>query len=153
MKVIVLLGLVSIEKITLTAQLSAYFAEQLGLSVTIVDNIARMAINSEQVNVPLRRVLGDGVAQLTQVIPTILSDVVLWAMSETAHPEAVVVALDQLHETFPHLDMQTLALVDLRTCDCFPHVREALEMYADCTYLIPYELEKVINDVTIHSVG
>ena len=37
------------------------------------------------------------------------------------------------------LDVQIVALVDIRTCDCFPALREALEAYADRTIYLPLD--------------
>jgi hypothetical protein len=45
------------------------------------------------------------------------------------------------------MEIQLLALIDLRTCDCFPTMRERLEAYADTVVMLPYNLEEVLSDV------
>jgi len=71
--------------------------------------------------------------------------VVIAAVSETMHPETLFSALDRLHEQHPTLEMHTIALIDLRTCDCFPNVREVLERHADTVIMLPYDLSEVVE--------
>mgnify|MGYP000583497064 CR=1 FL=1 len=146
MKVIVLTGLVSIEKARLTTELTDYFKDD--ATVAIIDNIARTAIEIEDKSLQIERVEGDVISELSQVVHQINADVIIIAVSEQAHPEKLFVAIDDLREQQPEWDIYSLALIDTRTCDCFPNVREALELYADATVMIPYQLDGVLNYVS-----
>jgi len=145
-KVIVLTGLVSIEKARLTTELTDYFKDD--ATVAIIDNIARTAIEIEDKSLQIERVEGDVISELSQVVHQINADVIIIAVSEQAHPEKLFVAIDDLREQQPEWDIYSLALIDTRTCDCFPNVREALELYADATVMIPYQLDGVLNYVS-----
>jgi len=144
MKLIVLTGLVAVEKGELALELADYFSQQ-GLSVTVLDNIARLPL--KQPSVPLRRVGGDIVAQLPYLLADIESDIVLLAVSEQVQPDSLSVALDSLYNQFDTIVIKTLALIDLRTCDCFPAMRERLEANADVVVMLPYNLDEVLNHV------
>lgn len=145
MKVIVLTGLVSIEKAQLTGELANHFKAD--LTVAIIDNITRTAINFADDSLPVKRIEGDLIADLSQTVHNITADVTIIAVSEQAHPEKLFVAIDDLREQQPDWEIYSLALIDTRTCDCFPNVREALELYADATVMIPYQLDGVLNYV------
>jgi hypothetical protein len=41
----------------------------------------------------------------------------------------------------------TIALIDLRTCDCFPNLRQAFEEAADITVMMPYHLAEIVSYV------
>lgn len=144
MKLFVLMGLLSIEKMQLAGELAWHFHER-GQSVTVLDNIARLAIDSETLPVLPQRLAGDALSKLLDAIAQADSDVVIVALSERAEPAATFVALDGLTERVQGLQMHTIAMIDLRTCDCFPHVREALEMHADISLLMPYSLAEVLE--------
>jgi hypothetical protein len=146
MKLIVLAGLVSIEKITLSLQLALALSRD-GLRVTLLDNIARLAISSEEAPVPLIRVRGAALPQLPALLRTIDSDAVIFAVSEEQAPEALAIALDDLQTQINTLQIQTFALIDLRTCDCFPHLRQQFEQSADVVLHMPFVLEEVLQHV------
>ena len=146
MKVIALIGLVSIEKIQLVVDLATYYTWQTDKSVTVIDNVARLAIDRAQLSdEPLIRIAGDISDTLTTYLETIDSDVVLVAVSESAELDSLFIALDVVTETLPHVDLITVGLVDLRTCDCFPNLRVKLEDYADVNVLAPFNIEEVIS--------
>ena len=147
MKLIALAGLVSIEKINLTVELSQYFSEERHAKVFVIDTIKRMGISSELLGVPHQRITEPMLDTLAERLQDIEADIVLWAVDETVSPEALFLALDGLYDTAPQIDVQTLALIDLRTCDCFPQTRKALEAYADVALLMPYDLEDIIKHV------
>lgn len=147
MKVIVLTGLVSIEKAQLSIQLATYSQEH-ALDVYIIDNIMRQAIPTETPHT-MQRITEDILPDLDTLLSDIQADVTIIALSEQAHPEKLFVALDQLREQFPASDFHALAMIDTRTCDCFPNVRQALEMYADASIMLPYELDEVLTYVNI----
>lgn len=143
MKLIVLTGLVVIEKINLTVELADFYLKQ-GQSVSIIDNIARIPIDTEVAPVMPVRINGD-ITQQTKIIAEQNSDIVLLAVSESTNPDTLFTSLELLRDTLPNLEIFTIALIDLRTCDCFPNVRERLELYADQVVMMPYKLEEVRN--------
>ena len=140
MQLLLLTGLVTVEKIDLTRQLAAHFAAT-GERVAVLDNISRLhidpndlpaAVSYQRINRPL-----DFTADLSHLG----ADRVLLALSETAEPNHTFTALLDLPSG---VDVTTLALIDTRTCDCFPAMRATLEDYADLTVNLPYVIEDVI---------
>ena len=143
MKVIVLTGLVSIEKAQLARELAKHFLND--KSVIIIDNIARISVE-ELDGVLTKRYEENITKQLPEILHGQPSDIVIVALSEQAHPEKLFIALGDLQEQ-SEWEIYTLALIDTRTCDCFPNVREALELYADVSVMMPYELDEVLTYV------
>lgn len=149
MKMIVLTGLVSIEKAQLAADMAHYISTQ-GQSVQVIDNIARQALTKIVTDVQhVTRIEGDNLNNLIDSLASVSADVVIVAVTEQAHPEKLFVALDNLQEQFDTWEIYTIALIDTRTCDCFPNVRQALELYADVSLMLPYDLDQVLNYVAI----
>ena len=155
MNVIALIGLVAIEKIQLIIQLATYYTQETSKTVTVIDNVSRLAIDPVQLSdEPLIRVNGDITAGLVERLRNIHSDIVLIAVSESAELDHLFVSLDIMSEQLPHIDLLTVGLIDLRTCDCFPHLREKLEDYADVYLLAPFDVNVIlsaINDTGISS--
>lgn len=145
MKVIILAGLVSAEKIELTRELAQYFADK--NSVAVIDNIARMPVDKIEKSIPVRRIEDNAIPELVNILQETVADFAIVALSEQAHPEKLFIALDDLREQQSDWEIYSLALIDTRTCDCFPNVREALEMYADVSVMIPYQLEEIVRYV------
>lgn len=143
MKVIVLTGLVSIEKAQLARDLASYFSSD--KSITIIDNIARLPIDDSD-NAQIKRYEEDITKQLPEILHRVPADIVIVAISEQTHPEKLFIALDDLQEQ-SDWQIYTLALIDKRTCDCFPNVREALELYADISVMMPYKIDEVLTYV------
>jgi hypothetical protein len=144
MQLLVLTGLVSVEKTEIAAHLAQQYAEQ-GQRVTVLDNIARVPMEADSFAQPPMRITGDISRLLPQVLDHVASDVVILAASEAVNPDDLFVALDALHDTHPHIDVRTIALIDTRTCDCFPQIRERLEMYADQVLNLPLDVEGSID--------
>lgn len=145
MRLIVLLGLMAIEKAVLAAELAGFLAME-GHSVTVIDNIARLPMSTE--TLPAGRLLrleGDPVQQLGPLLAAVQDDVALLAASETAAPEELLAALAALAEERPDLQVFTLGLLDLRTCDCFPQGRALLEQEADAVLLAPFDLQQALR--------
>lgn len=151
MKLIVLTGLVSVEKIELAKDLSRFFKQQ-DIKVAILDNIARLQMNPQEFDAPVQRISGDMTMELEQILSQIDSDVVILALSEQTHPDNFFITIDSLSDTIEEIDVFTLALFDLRTCDCFPNLRETLEQYANVSIYLPYKLDEVLNHVS-HSIN
>ncbi len=142
MHLITLAGLVSVEKGELTIGLAQHFA-QAGMAVTVIDNIGRLPLDTKHLwQVDYVRLQTDLPAELPLVIEQLDSDVVLLAANETIAPDDLFVLLDDLQQ--PDLRLQTLALIDTRTCDCFPQVRENLETHADVVINLPATVAEVI---------
>lgn len=143
MWLIALTGLVSVEKIQLTIELAGYFNQQ-GKQVTVVDNIARLAIDPVHLSsTALIRRDGDILNDLNVLLRTLESEqieVIIFAASENASPEAMFAALADLSQ----VRVTTVAMIDVRTCDCFPNLRRALEDHADLVVNVPYEFSGVI---------
>lgn len=142
MNVIALTGLVCVEKATLATILAARAAAQ-GQSALVLDAIARLPIAPHTVAAPVVRVAADDLSQaVVQALHTRTPDVVIIATSEFMHPEAIFAALDALHSRFPALALRIVALIDTRTCDCFPQTRAAFESYADTVIHLPTSFEE-----------
>jgi len=144
--VIALVGLVSIEKIQLVIEVATHYTWDTDKTVTIIDNVARLAIDPVQLSdEPLIRVNGDLTDGLVDHLHDINSDIVLIAVSETAELDNLFVSLDIITEQLPHIKLVTIGLIDLRTCDCFPHIRETIEDYADVHFLAPFDVNAIIG--------
>lgn len=132
---IALMGLVVLEKMDLTRDLAEYFLDA-DASVTVIDNVARLAMDSEQLDARAQRIriTGDITQNFADVLAHAEGDVILLAVSESAHPENVFVALDGLNDW----RVLTFGLIDLRTCDCFPGLRQQLEALSDVTLNAPF---------------
>jgi len=146
MKVVALVGLVSIEKIQLVTDLATHYTWNTDKTVTVIDNVARMAIDPVQLSdEPLIRINGDLTVGLVDTIRDIGSDIVLIAVSESAELDKLFISLDIMTEEHPHINLLTVGLVDLRTCDCFPQIRENLEDYSDVHFLAPFDVNTIIG--------
>ncbi|MCU0512139.1 MAG: hypothetical protein MUE40_06160 [Anaerolineae bacterium] len=143
MHLVVLTGLVSIEKRDLALALAQSCLAD-GHRVALIDNIARLPVDPElTAGATLLRLQGDVTQYLATTLEHVAADVVILAASETAHPEALFSALAALAEARPGLRVRTAALIDLRTCDCFPNVRQVLERYADVIVNLPCDVAGV----------
>lgn len=132
------MGLVVQEKINYVRDRAAYLHEQ-GQRVRVLDNIARLSIDPASVPCPVERISGTLQAQrITRHASS--TDEILLAVSETAHPDEIFAKLAWLTD----IQLTTVALIDTRTCDCFPHVRKTLEALADSVIHLPYEREDVL---------
>jgi hypothetical protein len=60
-------------------------------------------------------------------------------------PDALFILLDQLRDDDPALELSTLALLDTRTCDCFPNLRVTLEAYADYSVYLPVDTDELLE--------
>ncbi len=128
------MGLVTIEKNQVAGDLARHFLAN-GLSVTLLDTGLTIPLEAAAGAV-LHRITGDTLATLPQ------ADVVLIAFRETANPEDIAVELADVKA-----EMISVALIDTRTCDCFPHVREALEENADVVVYLPYVADELLQAI------
>lgn len=140
---IALLGLVSVEKAELAAQIANHVTDS-GRRAVVFDGGARLRVDSEWMAAArLVRLGTDGLAQLPDLLAASAEDVAILAAPETAPTDAVFAALAALDR--PGLTLTTAALIDLRTCDCFPNLREELEANADVTLAIPYAVPDALG--------
>jgi hypothetical protein len=145
MRLIVLMGLVTAEKIELVLELARQHADA-GRTVTVIDNVRRLKVDRAGLaSVELIRLDGDLRDHLVEVVESMTSDVVLLAVSETARLDDLFVLLNDLRDQLPEVAVQTLALIDTRTCDCFPQFREQLEDYADVVVNLPVGADEVME--------
>lgn len=143
MRLIVLAGLVSVEKTALATQLAQHFI-QAGQSVLLIDNVSRVPL-AEAGPVPVVRITGDLRDGLLPALAETSAQVVLLAASETIQPDDLSVLLDDVKRQHPALAVQFVALVDTRTCDCFPQFRISLESYADAVINLPAAWQTVLQ--------
>lgn len=147
--VIALAGLVAAEKAQLAAQLANHYSAQ-GVPVLLVDQGQRVAVDPEWVfQASLRRLGAPDPDQLPAVLGESAAQVVVIALAETLPPDTLFAALEALDG----VRLWTLALIDLRTCDCFPHMRHLLESSADQVVYVPYDLGAVVAGLTAAGVG
>lgn len=144
MRLIALIGLVSVEKIDLTVELARHFTDA-GKSVKVIDNVARMWLDPVHLSgETLMRVNGDITPQLPDLIKKAAeSEMVIAAVSEAVNLENLIDALDTLRTT--GTEVTTLGLIDLRTCDCFPQTRQVIELYADIVVNLPYNIVDIVR--------
>jgi hypothetical protein len=142
-RLILLTGLVSVEKVSLTLDLTAYYQSR-GHSVSVIDNITRLHIDPGRLHVEkLIQHPGDILGALPGLLESLPGEIIIAAVSEMVPPLSLFATLDDITEAYA-LHTQTIALIDLRTCDCFPQIRELLETYADVAVYLPYQLESVL---------
>jgi len=149
MKLVVLIGLVSIEKLHLTVEL-AQLCTEWGISVAVIDNVARLALDPEWLSGEehLVRLEGDLHHYLHDTLEHLQAEVVLIAVSEASNLHDLFIYLESIREMDRVQDIQTLGLVDLRTCDCFPNLRMLLESYADASFLAPFDAHVIWEQIT-----
>ena len=87
---------------------------------------------------------GEITADLPDLLADVQADVVLLAASEVSNPELVLGILDEVEA-----EVMTMALIDTRTCDCFPQTRILLEDHADVVVSIPYRFDRVLQNLDI----
>jgi hypothetical protein len=145
MRLIMLSGLVTVEKIDLAVELAEHYTKQ-RQSVTVIDNGQRLSIHERDLDAASFIRLEDDLSEsLLPALDSITSDVTVLVATETAQPDALFTLLDEVRQARPELEVQTLALIDTRTCDCFPQFRLALEDYADVTVNLPAEVGEVVE--------
>lgn len=142
MKLIVLSGLVSFEKIQLAGELAQAFPH-----ARMIDNVARLAMDSEAFAMPIQRITGDILPELPALLAE-KNDLTILAVSEETNPETLFAMLEAIRASQPELEIVSIVLIDLRTCDCFPHLREVFEASADLSLLLPYDFAEVLGYVS-----
>jgi hypothetical protein len=147
MRLIVLAGLVTVEKTAGAVELTQYFARA-GQIVTILDHASRIPVDAEGLGgVTLIRLEGDLQASLSLTLAGLSSEIAILVASESLPPDDLFLLLDDLRSQIPSLEMQTIALIDTRTCDCFPQFRVTLESCADAVVRLPVAAGEFIEVV------
>lgn len=145
MRLIVLSGLVTVEKNALALEIAQTF-QAAGIKTLLVDSVQRLPLNATAhgPDAYVRLAVLDAAA-LAAVLHNTQAGTVLLLAAETLAPDALFVLLDDVQQAIPTLEIITLALIDTRTCDCFPHFRIALEDYADFVVSLPFDTASVIG--------
>lgn len=140
-ELIALAGLTPVEKRQLALDLAAHH-EAVGRSCAILDSGQRLPV-ADQTSEFVVRALPDP-ADLSATANALDADCILWISSEQLSPDGLLLALDELSSD-PGWKVRSVALIDTRTCDCFPQVRHALEAAADTVIMLPCTLDEVLE--------
>lgn len=138
---IIVTGVASYAKADFTEHLAQH-ALASGQSVTIIDQ-------SEQKNsAPI-----DGVTYQPQA-DTLNDGTTLFNTAESLHPDAMLAVVDDLYGKYPALEVKVLAVVDEKTCDCFPNLRRILEDYADFAVRYPLDDDAITEAIAqVEAIG
>lgn len=140
MKILILAGLVSYDKAALAEDMARRLAAT-GQSVTLIDNSEYTAVSAVNGVTVIRVEKSTGAAAATAGTH---SDVILITASEALSPDGLLALQDEVQTVHPAAVVRQIALVDDRTCDCFPHLREAFDAQADLVLHAPFDLEKAL---------
>ena len=147
MRLLGLTGLVTVEKITLALDLARQHADA-GRTVTVIDNVHQLAVDGAGLmGIEVIRLEGDLRDDLWTVIEGVTSDVIVLAVSETMPPDDLLLLLADVRDALPQIEITTLALIDTRTCDCFPQLRAQLEDYADVVVNLPVRVDELMRQL------
>ncbi len=132
------------EKVDLTVALAQHFMDT-GRRVAVMDRGARLRLTTDHLpdEVILRPRSEPVQSPLIPVYDDSEVDVTLYIASETLHPDDLFIAVDEARSR-GHT-VAVLAVIDARTCDCFPQVRETLELSADVVVNVPYDLNTILE--------
>ncbi|GAB1420943.1 hypothetical protein MASR2M15_10710 [Anaerolineales bacterium] len=135
MKMSLLLGLVMVEKAQYALHLMEETLKANG-SVQIVDNMVGIGISPEAVatGVTYLHVAGDIRYDLALLVEEAEVDHLIIAVSEHCNLPALFSEIANFSFTHSDLTVECIGLIDLRTCDCFPNLRELLER--ECDHII-----------------
>ncbi len=141
MRIIALAGLAAGEKAELALDLARHF-RQAGQRVHLIDNMQHMTIPANRVEpgVTLTRSASLPGAVAAALAPG--ADLALLTVAEQAAPDELFALLDS-----GTVDVRVLAIVDDRTCDCFPTLRQALEDHADAVLRPPFTLREALDNL------
>jgi hypothetical protein len=119
MKTIALTGLMMAEKLDLTVDLARHFVEA-GQQVTVINNVHYPALDPARLDgatyIDLtEQIEGDFAGRLEQALNTITGDITLVAVSEMIPPDEVFMALEDVRDLLPEINLRTVALVDDHT--------------------------------------
>lgn len=147
MQLITITGLATYEKAQLAHDLAHTLAAR-GQGVTIIDNSNRRELESTD-RVDVTRIAGGCVCcslpgKLYKTMATVQANTVILIASESAHPESLMAVMANLVAGQPEIEVKTIGVIDDRTCNCFPHLHEIMEDYADLTLRRPFNLDDAL---------
>lgn len=145
MKLIALTGIVGSQKAQFAIDI-AMALQNSEIRVGIIDNGDHSAIPAIQ-SVLIHRLIEGFDERIYNEIQRMACDVILLVVSESTHPESLVMVLERLQDLLPDLTISLMALIDDRTCDCFPHLRMLLEDFADITLHAPFDVNQILGDL------
>lgn len=134
MRLIVLTGVASYPKTQIAQQIKAREPQTI-----IIDNGEHLAFDGADICLES---LGGGLADVLGGV-----DTALLIAAESINPEHLLALLDSLHDDYDDLHITTIAVIDDRTCACFPHLEDMLRGYADVTLEPPFDLDALWEDV------
>ncbi|MEQ8673854.1 MAG: hypothetical protein RLP44_12640 [Aggregatilineales bacterium] len=150
MKLIAITGLAGIEKGRLTLDMATHLQRQ-GQRVLVLDNGENNPLNTLQDHalspITIERITGDLSVALYSHLAEISKqdmDIVLLNVAESLNPEELYASLTGIAEINIE-DVRVIAVLDDRTCNCFPHVQDLLEQFADLTLTYPFTLEEALS--------
>jgi hypothetical protein len=129
-KLIILIGLASVEKAQLARDLSVYLQGK-GYSTRQLDrDVDEFADSYTQ----------------TATKSSTSEQIIIWNTPDDME-------MDRLADVLPDVEAAgiepfTVALLDTRTCDCFPTLREEMEQTADLTLFLPFELKEALWSIS-----
>jgi hypothetical protein len=139
MMVILLAGLVVVEKIELALALAAHD------TALVIDAGVQMPVSPDRLppGTQLQQVAPTGILAALATAP----ERVIIALPASFAPAELSGLIDQIYATITPDDVHTLALIDTRTCDCFPTLRQALEAEADQVIRLPVDMAAVAAEL------
>ena len=150
MRLIAITGLAGIEKGRLTLDMAAHLQEH-GQRVRVLDNAENNPLNDlhgyAPSLIPFERITDDLSVLLYSHFAEISAqdtDIVLLNVAESLNPEQLYASLMGIPEISID-DVRVIAVLDDRTCNCFPHVYDLLEQFADLTLTYPFTLEEALS--------
>ncbi len=140
---LVITGLAGTEKARLTVGM-AQALQATDQRVTILDHSENNPMHP-LATLTITRVIHDLPGAISTALRTD-NAIVLLNAAESLHPETLYrLVYDGIDRMTSHsVDVRILALVDDRTCDCFPHLRALLEDHADLTLRYPFAIEEAL---------
>jgi len=144
MRLIVFTGLVSIEKARITRSTAMQLLKE-GQSVAVIDATDQIEVAAPD-DAGVQRISGNDltIEHIAAAIDASHVDVVLFNAPESMPPDALLTILDGVEARLAPLEVRWVSVIDDRMCDCFPHLREILEDYADVSLRPPFDVEKVL---------
>jgi hypothetical protein len=145
LKLIALTGIVGHQKAQFAMEI-AVALQNAGQRVAVIDN-GDHSTSLACPTVLMYRSIDGFDERIYNKIQRMACDVILLVVSESTHPESLMIALEHLQDLLPDLTTRLIALIDDRTCDCFPHLRLMLEDTADITLHAPFDVNQISGDL------
>lgn len=138
MPIIALAGLAAGEKAELALDLARHFS-QAGQRVHLTDNMQHMRVPADRLPQQVTHDRQTSLPAAATAAFESVAEVTLLVVAEQAAPDELFALLDSA------AGVRVLAIVDDRTCDCFPTLRQSLEDHADAVLRPPFTLREVLE--------